>query len=103
MCRARIGTWYIVYYWFGAKTGGQVMKKSRSKIIIKTRKGGYTKIYENGKWQKKVYNINFHADCIGNFITTICTFDKYKADKNGSILYDKEKLETMVEHCEARF
>lgn len=79
------------------------MKKSRSKIIIKTRKGGYTKIYANGKWQKKVYNINFHADSIGNFITTICTFDKYKADKNGSILYDKETLETLVEHCEARF
>lgn len=39
------------------------MKKTRSKIIIKTRKGGYTKIYANGKWQKGVYNIDFHAGC----------------------------------------
>lgn len=30
------------------------MKKTRSKIIIKTRKGGYTKIYANGKWQKNM-------------------------------------------------
>ena len=37
------------------------MKKSRSKIIIKTRKGGYTKIYVNGKWQKKR---GFENDCI---------------------------------------
>ena len=31
------------------------MKKSRSKIIIKTRAGGYAKIYANGKWQKKAF------------------------------------------------
>lgn len=52
---------------------------------------------------KRFLRCNFHANSIGNFINTICTFDKYKADKNGSILYDKETLETMVEHCEARF
>ena len=52
------------------------MKKTRSKIIIKTRKGGYTKIYANGKWQKKVYNIDFHADCVGNGINTVCVFDR---------------------------
>lgn len=52
------------------------MKKTRSKIIIKTRKGGFTKIYANGKWQKKVYNIDFHADCVGNDINTVCVFDR---------------------------
>lgn len=62
------------------------MKKSRSKIIIKTRKGGYTKIYANGKWQKKVTDIDFHADCNRKgmpYINVNCQFEKCVCDKNG--------------------
>lgn len=78
------------------------MKKTRSKIIIKTRKGGFTKIYANGKWQKKVYNIDFHADCVGNGINTVCVFDRYKTDKNGSVIYEPKKEEFAKEHVVAR-
>ncbi len=78
------------------------MKKTRSKIIIKTRKGGYTKVYANGKWQKKVYNIDFHADCVGNGINTVCVFDRYKTDKNGVTIYNGENKEFEAEHCTAR-
>ena len=77
------------------------MKKTRSKIIIKTRKGGYTKIYANGKWQKKVYNIDFHADCVGNGINISCVFDRYKTDKNEVQIYNVENNEFEVEHCTA--
>lgn len=51
------------------------MKKSRNKIIIKTKKGGYTKLYADGKWQKRVKNIDFHADCYGGGINIKCEFD----------------------------
>ena len=81
------------------------MKKTRSKIIIKTRKGGYTKIYANGKRQKGVYNIDFHADCTPLRYPCIkihCEFDKHKTDKNGSIIYDPEKEEIVKEHVVAR-
>lgn len=78
------------------------MKKTRSKIIIKTRKGGFTKIYANGKWQKKVYNIDFNADCVGNGINTVCVFDRYKTDKNGSVIYEPKKEEFAKEHVVAR-
>lgn len=81
------------------------MKKTRSKIIIKTRKGGYTKIYANGKWQKGVYNIDFHADCKPlryPCIKISCEFDKNKTDKNGSVIYDSEKEEIVKEHVVAR-
>ena len=80
------------------------MKKTRSKIIIKTRKGGYTKIYANGKWQKKVCNIEFHADSVGyvgNGINISCVFDRYKTDKNGVQIYNVENNEFEVEHCSA--
>ena len=79
------------------------MKKSRSKIIIKTRAGGYTKIYANGKWQKKVCNIDYHAECSNKGrIKVMCEFDKYKVDKNGTVIYDEEKQEIAREHIEAR-
>lgn len=78
------------------------MKKTRSKIIIKTRKGGFTKIYANGKWQKKVYNIDFHADCVGNGINVVCVCDRYKTDKNGSVIYEPKKEEIAKEHVVAR-
>lgn len=75
------------------------MKKTRSKIIIKTRKGGYTKIYANGKWQKKVYNLEFKANVLNGKIDVVCVYDKYKIDKNGSVIYDEEKQELLKEHC----
>lgn len=68
------------------------MKKSRSKIIIKTRAGGYTKIYANRKWQKKVRVINYHAECSNkDGIKVTCEFDRLKTDKNGSVIYDEAK------------
>lgn len=68
------------------------MKKTRSKIIIKTRKGGYTKIYANGKWQKKVCVIDYHAECSNkDGINVTCEFDKLKTDKNGSVIHDEDK------------
>lgn len=79
------------------------MKKSRSKIIIKTRAGGYTKIYANGKWQKGVRVIDYHAECSNKCgIKVMCEFDKYKVDKNGAVIYDEEKKEIAREHVVAR-
>lgn len=79
------------------------MKKTRSKIIIKIRKGGYTKIYANGKWQKKVCIIDYHAEC-GNKggIKVTCEFDRLKTDKNGSAIYNEDKKEFSKEHIVAR-
>lgn len=79
------------------------MKKTRSKIIIKTRAGGYTKIYANGKWQKKVCNIDYHAECSNKGrIKVMCEFDKCKVDKNGAVVYDEESKEIAREHIVAR-
>lgn len=79
------------------------MKKTRSKIIIKTRKGGYTKIYANGKWQKKACVIDYHAECSNKYgIKITCEFDKLKTDKNGSAIYDEDKKDFAKEHVVAR-
>lgn len=79
------------------------MKKTRSKIIIKTRAGGYTKVYANGKWQKKVCNIDYHAECSNKGrIKVMCEFDKCKVDKNGAVVYDEESKEIAREHIVAR-
>lgn len=79
------------------------MKKSRSKIIIKTRAGGYTKIYANGKWQKKVHVIDYHAECSNKCgIKVTCEFDKLKTNKNGIPIYDEAKREFTTEHIVAR-
>lgn len=78
------------------------MKKSRNKIVIKTRKGGYTKLYANGKWQKKVYNIDYHADYISRRIKVTCEFDRLKTDKNGSVIYDEAKKDFVKEHIVAK-
>lgn len=79
------------------------MRKTRSKIIIKTRAGGYTKIYANGKWQKKVCNIDYHAECSNKGrIKVMCEFDKCKVDKNGAVVYDEESKEIAREHIVAR-
>ena len=79
------------------------MKKTRSKVIIKTRKGGYTKIYANGKWQKKVRVIDYHAECSNkDGIKVTCKFDRLKTDKNGSAIYNEDKKEFSKEHIVAR-
>lgn len=79
------------------------MKKTRSKIIIKTRKGGHTKIYANGKWQKKVRAIDYHAECSNkDGIKVTCEFDRLKTDKNGSVIYDEAKKDFAKEHIVAR-
>lgn len=77
------------------------MKKSRNKIIIKSKKGGHTKIYANGKWQKGVYNIDFRASVTPNGIETVCVFDKYKTYKNGLFVMDKKTNKLINEHCSA--
>ena len=67
------------------------MKKTRSKIIIKTRKGGCTKLYINGKWQRKVTDIDFHGYVGDNGIIIECEYEKMKLDKNGyPIVKDNE-------------
>ena len=79
------------------------MRKSRSKIIIKTRAGGYTKIYVNGKWQKKVRVIDYHAECSDKGrIKITCEFDRLKTDKNGSAIYDEAERDFTKEHIVAR-
>ena len=79
------------------------MKKSRSKIIIKTRAGGYTKIYANGKWQKKVCVIDYHAECSNkDGINVTCEFDRLKTDKNSSVIYDEAKKDFVKERIVAR-
>lgn len=75
------------------------MNKSRNKIIIKTRKGGYTKLYANGKWQKNVYNLELRANISNDKVNIVCVYDKYKTDKNGLVIYDKATQELLKEHC----
>ena len=79
------------------------MKKTRSKIIIKTRKGRYTKIYANGKWQKKVCVIDYRAECSNkDGIKVACEFDKLKTDKKGLPIYYEDKKDFVKEHVVAR-
>lgn len=54
------------------------MRNKKSKIVIKARNGGYTKIYANGKWQRKVNDINFHGYVSNDGITIECEFEKIK-------------------------
>lgn len=79
------------------------MKKTRSKIIIKTRAGGCTKIYANGKWQKKTCAIDYHAECSDKGrIKVTCEFDRLKTDKNGSSIYNEAEKIFAKEHIVAR-
>ena len=54
----------------------------KPKLIIKTRNGGYTKFYVNGKWQRKVTGIEFHAYLGKNGIAIECEYEKLKCNKN---------------------
>lgn len=60
------------------------MKREHCDIIIRVQKGKFVKLYANGKWQKGVTAIDFHASCRyvdGRFIQ--CEFENIKVDKNG--------------------
>ena len=57
----------------------------------KTRNGGYTKLYVNGKWQRKVTNLDFHGYVGDNGIVIECEYEKLKCDKCGCpIVADNE-------------
>lgn len=64
----------------------------KPKLIIKTRKGGYTKFYVNGKWQRKVTNIDFHGYIGDNGITIECEYEKLKCNKNGCLIVADDEL-----------
>ena len=66
-------------------------KDRKPKIVIKTRNGGHTKLYINGKWQRKVTNIDFHGYVGDNGIVIECEYEKLKCNKNGCpIVKDNE-------------
>lgn len=67
-------------------------KDRKPKLIIKTRNGGYTKIYANGKWQRKVTDINFHGYVGDNGITIECEYTKLKCFKNGFPVVENNEL-----------
>lgn len=67
------------------------MKKSRNKIIIKSRKGGYTKLYANGKWQKLVTKLEFSAE-VNNGIHVVCEFDRHKTDAHGKLIIENDEI-----------
>ena len=66
-------------------------KDRKPKIVIKTRNGGHTKFYVNGKWQRKVTDIDFQGYVGDNGIIIECEYEKMKLDKNGyPIVKDNE-------------
>ena len=68
-------------------------KRSRKpKIVIKTRNGGFTKLYVNGKWQRKVTDIDFNGYVSDDGITIECEYEKLKCDKNGIPIVVNDEL-----------
>ena len=67
-------------------------KDRKPKLIIKTRNGGYTKLYVNGKWQRKVTDIDFHGYVGDNGITIECEYTKLKCNKSGCPIVEKDEL-----------
>ena len=76
----------------GVEIENMKRKKDRKpKIVIKTRNGGYTKLYVNGKWQRKVTDLDFHGYVGNDGIIIECEYEKMKLDKNGyPIVKDNE-------------
>ena len=76
----------------GVENENMKRKKDRKpKIVIKTRNGGCTKLYVNGKWQRKVTNLDFHGYVGNDGIIIECEYEKMKLDKNGyPIVADNE-------------
>lgn len=58
-------------------------KDRKPKIVIKTRNGGYVKLYANGKWQRNVTKIDFISVADKNGIRIRCEYEKIKYNKNG--------------------
>ena len=67
-------------------------KDRKPKIVIKTRNCGYTKLYVNGKWQRKVTDIDFHGYVGKNGITIECEYTKLKCFKNGFPVIENNEL-----------
>ena len=67
-------------------------KNRKPKIVIKTRNGGCTKLYVNGKWQRKVTGIDFHVYVENHEITIECEYEKFKCDKNGIPIVVNDEL-----------
>ena len=78
----------------GVEIGNMKRKKDRKpKIVIKTRNHGYTKLYVNGKWQRRVTNLDFHVYVVDNGIVIECEYEKLKCDKGGCpIVKDNEQV-----------
>ena len=77
----------------GVEIGNMKRKKDRKpKLIIKTRNGGYTKFYVNGKWQRKVTDIDFHAYVGKNGMTIECEYEKLKCNKNDCPVVENDEL-----------
>ena len=68
------------------------LKNRKPKIIIKTRRGGHTKLYANGKWQKRVTEIDFHGYVENHGIIIECEFEKIKCNKNGFPIVEDNEL-----------
>ena len=67
-------------------------KDRKPKIVIKTRNYGHTKLYINGKWQRKVTNLDFHGYVGDNGIIIECEYEKMKLDKNGYAIVKYNEL-----------
>lgn len=67
-------------------------RNRKPKIVIKTRNGGFTKLYVNGKLQRKVTDIDFHGYVSDDGITIECEFEKIKCDKNGCPIVVNDEL-----------
>lgn len=67
-------------------------RNRKPKIVIKTRNGGYTKLYVNGKWQRKVTDIDFHGYVSDGGIKIECEFEKIKCNKNGCPIVVNDEL-----------
>lgn len=67
-------------------------RSKKPKIVIKARNGGFTKLYVNGKWQRKVTDIDFHGYVSDDGITIECEFEKIKCDKNGCPIVVNDEL-----------
>ena len=77
----------------GVEIENMKRKKDRKpKIVIKTRNGGYTKLYVNGKWQRKVTDVDFHGYVGDNGITIECEYTKIKCNKNGCPVVENDEL-----------
>ena len=73
-------------------------KEELKKAVAEYSSKGFKVYYNNGKWQKKVYYIEFCAGHVPDGISVVCVYDKCKTDKNGSVIYNKEKSDFLREH-----